>query len=133
MKFRNEKNRILRAFSFVPAYIVVLWLTAFVCIQITGQYDRREEKAVIEEQAVEMEAEADDVALGRTDEKGRIDINTANEKMLEQLPGIGPVKAKKIVEIRKLMGGFRTVDDLMNIDGIGEKNIEKLRELVVVL
>lgn len=133
MKFCCEKNRILRAFSFVPAYLVVLWLTVFACIQITGQYDRVDENTIIEEQVVETENSADVDAAGRVDEKGRIDINTANQKMLEQLPEIGPVKAKKIVETRELMGGFRTVDDLLNVSGIGEKTLEGLRELVVIL
>ncbi|MBQ7096693.1 MAG: ComEA family DNA-binding protein [Clostridia bacterium] len=134
MKFPNETNRILRAFSFVPAYIVVLWLIVFACIQLTEPYERYEDAVGVEEPiACVNEQTSETEALGRIDENGKIDINTANSKRLEQLPEIGPVKARKIIETRALMGGFRTVDDLLNVDGIGEKTLEGLRELVVVL
>ncbi len=133
-KYDICKNRVVRAFSFVPAYIVVLWLTVFGCIQISEQYDRMEAVVKIEEPITDVEEEtADTVAAGTIDKDGRIDINTANAKLLEQLPEIGTVKAKRIVETRTLMGRFRTVDDLLNVDGIGKRTLEKLRAFVVVL
>lgn len=57
-----------------------------------------------------------------------VNINTATaEKLAEVLPGIGIVKARRIVEYRELIGGFESVDQLLNIDGIGDKTLEKIR------
>ena len=61
-----------------------------------------------------------------------VDINTASPDQLEQLPGIGPVFAKRIIEYRKTSGPFRNVDELMAVKGIGEKRMEKLRKYVMV-
>lgn len=61
---------------------------------------------------------------------GLVDINTATEKELESIPGVGPSLAKKIVEYRRTAGSFKKVDELLNVKGIGEKSLEKLRPYV---
>ena len=61
-----------------------------------------------------------------------VDLNVATEAQLQDVPGIGPSLAKKIVEFRKENGPFKTVDDLMKIRGIGEKSIERLRPYLTV-
>lgn len=61
-----------------------------------------------------------------------MDINAASLDQLEQLPGIGPVFAKRIIEYRKTSGPFRNVDELMAVKGIGEKRMENLRKYVMV-
>lgn len=61
-----------------------------------------------------------------------INVNSADLKTLQKLPGIGEVKAKAIIEYREKNGGFRTIDELKNVKGIGEKTFEKIKELVVV-
>lgn len=58
----------------------------------------------------------------------RININTAGSEELQQLDGIGPVTAEKIIEYRKNNGKFKTIDDIKNVSGIGEKTFEKLKE-----
>ena len=62
---------------------------------------------------------------------GRIDINRASEAELETLPGIGPKKAADIVRFRSTTP-FKTVDDLINVSGIGPKTLESVRPLVTV-
>jgi competence ComEA-like helix-hairpin-helix protein len=57
---------------------------------------------------------------------GRIDLNTADEKMLDTLDGIGPAKARAIVENRTRYGPFRTVRDLDRVKGIGPSMLEKI-------
>lgn len=61
-----------------------------------------------------------------------ININTADEKALEQLPGVGPAKAKAIVEYRIQHGSYKNVDDLLKVKGIGPKILEKIKDLVEV-
>lgn len=62
--------------------------------------------------------------------RGAIDINTAGAAELERLPGIGPAKAAAIVETRERLGGFATVDQLVEVHGIGPRTLEKLRPFV---
>jgi len=63
---------------------------------------------------------------------GKINLNTAGVEELTALPGIGPSYAKRIVEFREKNGPFKKVDDLLNVQGIGEKTLEKIRERVTV-
>lgn len=58
---------------------------------------------------------------------GVININRANVAQLQSLNGIGPTKAEEIVKYRKSHGGFRTVDELVNVKGIGPKTLIKLK------
>jgi comEA protein len=61
-----------------------------------------------------------------------ININTANSDELQQVPGIGPVTADKILQMRKSYGAFKSVDDLLSICGIGKKRLEKMRRYLTV-
>jgi competence protein ComEA len=61
-----------------------------------------------------------------------VDLNTADQKQLESVKGIGPAKAKDIIDYRTKHGPFKSVDDLKNVKGFGDKNVEKLKgELTV--
>ena len=63
---------------------------------------------------------------GRTDrnvDAGKLDVNTATEKQLRDLPGIGPVMARRIIDARP----FRSADDLKKVNGIGDKKYAKIR------
>src|ERR1700738_3834007 len=61
-----------------------------------------------------------------------ININTASSEELQQVPGIGPVTADKILQMRKSYGAFKSVDDLLSIRGIGKKRLEKMRKYLTV-
>jgi comEA protein len=61
-----------------------------------------------------------------------ININTANSEELQQVPGIGPATADKILQMRKSYGAFKSVDDLLSIRGIGKKRLEKMRKYLTV-
>ncbi|MGW0233671.1 helix-hairpin-helix domain-containing protein [Streptomyces sp. NPDC002996] len=59
-----------------------------------------------------------------------ISLNSATTEQLEALPGVGPVLAQHIVEHRTQHGGFRSVDELRDVNGIGDRRFEDLRNLV---
>lgn len=56
----------------------------------------------------------------------KISINKASVQELASLPGIGLKKAKRIVEVRRRLGGFKKLEDLLKVKGIGEKTFKKL-------
>lgn len=61
-----------------------------------------------------------------------VNLNTASEDELQKLPGIGPVMAGRILEYREANGGFTSVEELLEISGIGEKTFAKLETYVTV-
>jgi competence protein ComEA len=61
---------------------------------------------------------------------GDANINTASLAELESLPGVGASTAQKIIDFRQQHGGFKTVDDLLGVPGIGPKKLEKMRSHV---
>ncbi len=71
--------------------------------------------------------EASDVSEGSK----LININTASVNELDSLPGIGPVYAQRIVEYRN-KSLFRSVEEIKNIEGIGEKTFEKIKDYITV-
>lgn len=62
----------------------------------------------------------------------KIDINTATEKELMKLPGVGPKIAKRIVEYREANGRFRSTDELKNVKGIGDKKFEAMKDMITI-
>src|ERR1051326_4719076 len=61
-----------------------------------------------------------------------VNINTATSEELQQVPGIGPSTAEKILLMRKSYGSFKKVDDLLAIKGLGKKRLEKMRKYLTV-
>ena|SRR5437867_5417041 len=62
----------------------------------------------------------------------KINVNTASSEELTALPGIGKAYADRIVEYREKNGPFKKVEDLLNVRGIGEKTLERIRDRVTV-
>ena len=61
-----------------------------------------------------------------------IDLNAASAKELQQLPGVGPVTAQRIVDLRQKSGRFRRVEDLLAIRGISTRKLDAMRPYVTV-
>lgn len=61
-----------------------------------------------------------------------ININTATQAELESLPGIGPVTAQKIIQYRQEHGPFQSIEEIMNVPGIGEKTFDAIKDLITV-
>ncbi len=61
-----------------------------------------------------------------------VNINTANQEELESLPGIGSVRAKAIIAYRTQNGYFLSIEELLNVEGIGESTYNELKEFITV-
>ena len=61
-----------------------------------------------------------------------ININTADKDTLTALPGIGEVLAQRILDYREEIGSFTHVEDLLNIEGIGERKMETIVDLITI-
>ncbi len=74
-----------------------------------------------------------DIKPAKNNNSGLINLNTASESdLIDNLNGVGPVMAKRIISYRETHGGFSSVEELMNIKGIGEKVFAKLKDNVTV-
>jgi len=72
----------------------------------------------------------EDTGQTQPNSSGLININTATSAELQTLPGVGPVMAENIINYREANGGFKTVDELINVSRIGAATLERLRPLV---
>jgi len=68
---------------------------------------------------------------GGTDTE-KININQADLDQLQRLTGIGPAKAQKIIEYREVHGGFKSIEEVMNVSGIGEKTFENIKDHICI-
>lgn len=69
---------------------------------------------------------------GEKNESSVININTASKETLMTLNGIGESKAQAIIDYRDEIGGFKSVDDITNVSGIGEKTLEKIKDKISI-
>ncbi len=69
---------------------------------------------------------------GKVTAAAPINLNTATSSQLEALPGVGPRTAERIIEYREKNGGFKKIEELMNVQGVGEKSFLKIKDLISV-
>ena len=65
-------------------------------------------------------------------EDGKVNINTATSEELQTLSGIGPATAEKIIRYRTDIGVFVSIDEIKNVDGIGDKTFNELKDYIKV-
>lgn len=104
----------------VTMFIAVVALCAFALVSATPVTAASKKKA--DQETVKKEVKESTKSLPT----GKININTADKETLMTLPGIGPVKADEIIKIRK-EGKFKNLDDVMNVTGIGEETLKKMK------
>lgn len=71
-----------------------------------------------------------DITMVEEEEDSTISINEADLSKLKEIPGIGDVKANAIIMYREENGGFKSIEELKNVDGIGEKTFEKIKNSI---
>ena len=87
----------------------------------------KKQKKSKEKKTKSTKKKGSDKSRKTTKKTGKVNINTADAKTLTELTGIGPVTAKKIIAYRKKHGKFTSAKDLMNVKGIGEKTLQKIK------
>ncbi|WP_409251434.1 helix-hairpin-helix domain-containing protein [Bacillus sp. SCS-153A] len=93
---------------------------------------------VLDEMVIYVPVEGEEATVpsaGASTEQGGsevLNINHAAEQDFDGLPGIGPAKAKAIIQYRAENGPFKTIEDLKNVTGIGEATFERLKENITV-
>lgn len=100
----------------------------------------KEDKTKLESKAYIMSGSGNNVVIqtvsteGNLESKGekKVNINTATQNELENLPGIGPSIASRIIEYRQQNGKFSKIEDLQNVKGIGDAKFGKIKEYVVI-
>ena len=95
-----------------------------------GQQLRVPEKAGTD--AAQGETQGKGAAEKGKSADGKININTADEKALDELPGVGPAMAKRIIEYRQSEGMFQSPEDLKKVRGIGEAKFEKMKDKITI-
>ena len=83
-----------------------------------------EEKEIIQENQEEI--------FGEENETGKVNINTAKQTELETLPGIGPTIALRIIEYREENGKFTNIEELKEVEGIGEAKWEQIKDFIEI-
>ena len=69
---------------------------------------------------------------GTGSQRGKVNINSATVQQLTVLPGIGEVKAERIVEVREELGRYTSVDELLNVEGIGNALLEDIKPYITI-
>ncbi len=108
------------------AAVIAIWVLAgalliAVCVTAVSEY-RALRPVTVEQLATTTTTAAQTV----------ICLNTATAKELQQLPGVGEVLSARIVAYREATGGFRSIEDLLDIEGIGEKRLEEWRPYLTI-
>ncbi|MCM8710388.1 helix-hairpin-helix domain-containing protein [Clostridium sp. SYSU_GA19001] len=92
----------------------------------------KDEDYIYVDKKIELEpSKANSTIIVQEQEKSsKVNINSATLKELDEIPGIGPVTAQKIIDYREKNGYFTSIEDLKKVGGIGEKTLDKFRDMV---
>lgn len=119
-----SRNKAAMAVYFILMLVLVLCLG-----YLLGYSARKPAFQVTVEPAPVISSETE---MNPEEPTGPIDLNTATKEELEQLPGIGPALADRIIAYRQKQGSFTSIEQIMDVEGIGEKRFEDLKDLISI-
>ncbi|MBM3327508.1 MAG: hypothetical protein FJY65_11150 [Calditrichaeota bacterium] len=125
---------IFAGWGFTTAEKRALWLLSALILLGSGVRFYKNQRIVSEMQlaAAIDSSQVPHAALSVPSPDNPLDLNRATQAELETLPGIGPVKASRIVEYRRQRGKIENLNELLDIEDIGPKTLERLRPLLVI-
>lgn len=101
-------------------------------VSVVSAQDKAQTESPANADAAESNQESSSESSGASARSGTYNLNTITEDQLTQLPGIGPSRAKSIVDFREMLGGFSSLEQLKDVKGIGEKTYEKIKPYLYV-
>jgi competence protein ComEA len=96
-----------------------------------AESQEHEVESTIKQSKTQSTTKSDTITSQQT-QKGKININTASQSELENLPGIGPSTASKIIEYRKENGKFKSIENIKDVKGIGDSKYNKIKDYITV-
>ena len=117
--------------------VMVLIFCVFICICtgiLIGRHTQPRQIRIMgtSNNSLSQSAEGSQVESTTAASSGILNINTATQAQLQMLPGIGETIAQRIVDYRNSIGQFHSLDELLMVEGIGEKRLEQIREYITV-
>lgn len=114
-----------------PQQILIVITVVFIVLLVGLFLGRNMTKAYVPlDQALNTEPQSDSEPAISND--GKLDINTATQQQLQMLPGVGEVLAQRIIDYREETGNFESIEELMNVSGIGEAKFTAIKPRIKV-
>lgn len=122
----------------IPCMVIIvgLYVIGSNCIlrmdRVDSVQDRAEE--ISNKDAAPAETEADSTAENTDilENEGKVNINTATREELMTIDGIGETYSERIIELRERVGGFTSVEQLLEVEGISQKKLDRIRNYITV-
>lgn len=121
-KIRQTKEQLAYEAKELKIFCVILAVYLAACAAVYIGTDMIQRTRFVTRTPIAMTSETDEIP-----ESARININTASKEELMTIKGIGTVTADRIIEYREKNNGFIDVDELIEVQGIGEKTLENMR------
>lgn len=110
----------------------VVWWIGMQVPQTVQRSARPQQAPLAQSNGPDIQSSVGGVSQGAAQIAQLVDLNRATAEDFEQLPGVGPVLARRVVAYRESRGGFHAIEELRGVKGIGQKKLERLRRLVRV-